>query len=269
MTYRIFSLFLLFFSPGLCFAGEIIFEGYSRIEHGGKHAGYTIQRFEFDAKGKTFKSISFLRAKFGDKIVQESLKGISNDRFNPIAYEYTSQVGDTVRSIDGTFKGEVMTIKKIEGKTVRTETHKIPKGTFLSNFLLYMMLQKNLVPSEAFKYSAVVEEEGTSAYGKAMIQSKEDKGSFHLLRVLNEFVGEQFISKIAAVPEAGKEGRYTKAEIFSTNSPTKTITTELVSDPQRATDGQVVPNKTLMALFGNIPSGKLNMVVTPPQAKGP
>ena len=58
MAYRLFGLFLLFFSPALALAGEIMFEGYYRIELSGSHVGYYIQRFEFDPKTKSFQTIS-------------------------------------------------------------------------------------------------------------------------------------------------------------------------------------------------------------------
>jgi hypothetical protein len=266
MAYRLFGILLLFFSPVAALAGDVMFEGYYRIELEHKPIGYNIQRYEFDPKSKTFSSISFLRAKFGDKTVQESLKAKANDKFEPISYQYTSQVGDQVKTIDGSFKGQIMKLATSDGKKVRNETFKIPKGTFLSSFLVYILMQKKLAPNDAFKYSAVAEEDGNSYYGKSWLESKEDKGSYVVFRILNSFKGEKFVSNMAAIPDAGNPDHYVKAEVLGTDSPVKNISTELVASPSQATAGQLVPNKILLTVFGNMPTGKLNLVATPPPA---
>src|SRR4051812_12531568 len=84
MTYRLFGILLLFFSPVAAFPAEIMFEGYYRVELEGKPIGYTILRYEFEPKTKMFEAKSFLRVKFGDKIVQESTKAKATDKFKPI-----------------------------------------------------------------------------------------------------------------------------------------------------------------------------------------
>lgn len=264
----LFGLLALFFSLGEpAFAGEIMFEGYYRIEVGGKPVGYTIQRYEYDPKAKTFEVTQFLRAKFGDKIFQESLKGKANDKFNPISYAYTSQVNDQLKAIDASFKGQIMTLKIRDAKSdkIKTETHKIPKGTFLSSFLIYVMLQKKLPLNQAFKYSGIAEEEGASYWGKAWLKSKQDQGKVVVFRVLNSFKGEEFISKLMAVPDPAEKDKYVKSEVLGTESPKQNLTTRLVDSPHLATEGQILPNKIIVSLFGGIPSGKINMVASPPK----
>ncbi len=267
----LFGALVLFFSLGpAAFAGEIMFEGYYRIEIGGKAVGYSIQRYEFDPKTKTFEVTQFLRAKFGDKIFQESLKGKANDKFNPIAYSYTSQVNDELKALDATFKGQIMTLKKRDGKSNKetTETHKLPEGTFMSSFLIYVMLQKKLPLNQAFKYSGIAEEEGASYWGKAWLESKEDKGKHVIFRVLNSFKGEEFISKLMSVPDPAEKDKYIKSEVIGTESPKQNLVTKLVDSPNLATEGQILPNKIIVNLFGGVPTGKVNMIAVPPE-KGP
>ncbi len=261
------ALALIFSLGGPAYAGEIMFEGYYRIEIGGKPVGYTIQRYEFDPKAKTFEVTQFLRAKFGDKMFQESLKGKANDKFNPISYAYTSQVNDQLKAIDASFKGQIMTLKINDGKSdkVKVETHKIPEGTFLSSFLIYVMLQKKLPLNQAFKYSGIAEEEGASYWGKAWLESKEDKGKHVVFRVLNSFKGEEFVSKLMAVPDPAEKDKYMKSEVLGTESPKQNLTTRLVDSPHIATEGQMLPNKIIVSLFGGIPGGKINMIATPPK----
>lgn len=264
MTIKLFGLFLLFFSPALTLAGEVMFEGFYQIKLEDKLVGYNVIRYEFDPKAKTFESISFVRAKFGGKTVQESLKAKANDKFQPISYQYTSQVDNALQTIDATFKDEQMKLVKSDGKTVKNETYKIPKGTFLSTFLLYIMMQKKMALNEVFKYSAVAEEEGSSYWGKSWLESKSDKGPYTVFRILNSFKGEKFISNLAAVPDPKRAEFFIKGEVFSSLSPDKNVATELVTSPHLATEGQLVPNKILVTLFGGMPTGKMNMIATPP-----
>ncbi len=241
---------------------EIMFEGYYRVELQGKHIGYTIHRFEFDPKTRTFMSKSFLRATFGEQLIQEGVTAKCSDKFKPISVQYTSQVGDTPKGVDASFKGEVMTATFSDGKKTRTETSRIPKGTFLSSFLPYLMLQKNLATGDSFKYSAVAEEDGASYDGRVVMQTKESKPGYDTYTLLNRFKAEEFISKMAIVRDP-KTKKNVKGEVFSTLSPAKGIATQLVANPNQATEGHTVPNKIIMKVFGNIPTGKINLVSAP------
>lgn len=258
----LFGLMVLFFSPGFAFAGEIMFEGYYRVELAGKHIGYYIQRYEFDPKGKTFDSISFLRIKIGDDITQRSLKAKANDKFQPVSYQFTSQDGKALKSIDASFKGEVMQLKISDGKKLKTETHKVPKGTFMTSFLQYIMMQRPMPLNQAFKYSGIAEEEGASYWGKAWLSAKEDRNGFVVFKILNSFKNEEFVSKLAAVPDSKEKDKYVKGEVLGTSLPATGLTMELVNSPNLATEGQLVPNKILLSVFGTMPLGKANMLST-------
>jgi hypothetical protein len=257
---------ILFFGlvlpPSFARAGEVMFEAYYRLDLQGKPIGYAIQRFEFDNKTKAFESKTFLRAKFGDKVMQESTVAKCTDKFKPIAYQYTSQLGAEMKMIDATFKGEVMTASINDGKVVRNETSKVPKGTFLSSFLPYLLLQRKLVIHEGFQYSAVAEEDAASYTGRVLLESKEPKPGYDTFTVLNRFKGEDFVSKMAVVRDP-TSGKNIKGEVLATETPAKGFSTHLVATPNQATEGQVVPNQTLLKVFGNIPTGKVNLVTNP------
>jgi hypothetical protein len=260
MTYVLFGLFALTFSPVPTPAAEVMFEGYYRLELSGKHVGYSIQRYEFDPKAKNFISISFLRLKIGDEITQRSLKAKANDKFHPLSYQYTALDGKALKSIDATFKGEIMQLKIGDGKNLRTETHKIPKKTFMTSFLQYVMLQRPMPLNKAFTYSGIAEEEGASYWGKAWLATKEDQAGHVVFRVINNFKDEEFVSRLAAVPDEKVKDKYIKAEVIGTSSPKTSLTAELVAAPAQATEGQLVPNKVLIDLFGGMPAGKINMI---------
>jgi hypothetical protein len=260
MPILLFGVLALFFSPVPAFSSEIMFEGYYKIELAGKHIGYAIQRYEFEPKDKSFTNTSFMRLKIGEQVQQESLKAKTNDKFQPLSYQYTATAGNTIKTIDGSFKGDVMTVKITDGKKVKTETSKIPKGTFFSSFLTYLMLQKKLELNQAFQYSAIAEEDGGSYNGKALIESKEPKAGYEAYRILNSFKGEKFVSKVGVVKDAKDPAKNVRGDVLGTASPSKNLQTTLVSPAALATEGHILPNKTLIALFGGMPTGNANLV---------
>jgi len=254
-----FAILLLLIPLRFANASEVMFEGYYKIELGGAPIGYTIERYEYDKKTKTFLSTYFLKTNKKAGNIQESLKAKVNNKFQPISYQYTNDSNGTVQMVDATFKGLVMKVTKSDGKTAKTLTYKIPKGTFLSSFLGYLMLQKGLKAGEKFTYSAVAEEEGNSYNGQAWVQQKDTFAGQQVFKVLNTFKGSRFISFITP-----------KGEVLGTNAPDKKLTTVLMATPVEATKGQLVPNKSLRLLFGNMPTGKVNVLskkTTDPKGK--
>ena len=56
------------------------------------------------------------------------------------------------------------------------ETKKIKKGTFLSTFLLYLIMQDKsggLKLDNSYLYNAIAEEEGVAYTGQALVSSRE------------------------------------------------------------------------------------------------
>lgn len=263
MAYRFILVLCLCFGPALARAADIMFEGYYRVDLNHKQVGYIVERYAFNPTDKTFETISFLRLKVGDKIEQQSLKGKCTDKFHPISYQYTQTVNDDVKLIDATFKGETMTLKISESKKPpRTETYKNPKDVFLSSFLPYILLQQTLELNQAFTYNGIAEEDGGSYPGKAWLRAKEAKSGYELFTVVNKYHGEEFTSKMAIVHDPKDPKKNIKGEVFGTSN-NSGLSTTLVPASQ-ATEGQLIPNKTLLTLFGGVPTGKVNMVVTPP-----
>lgn len=243
----IFSLFLSI-SP-LKLMAETMFEGAYKVVSDNQHVGYVIQRYEFDPKTKVFTSIYFLKTNEKGGDITESLKAQANDKFHPISYQYTNQTGDKIKLIDGKFKKEIMELEITDGKTKKKETHKIPKGTFMSSFLGYMMLQKGIKKDIKFKYSGVAEEDGASYNGEAYVEGEEKLKDFDVFRIKNKFKGANFVSFIT------KNG-----EVLKTESPAIHLSTELQKSIAEATKGMVLPHKTLNLLFGKVPTGKVNVL---------
>lgn len=246
MRYALLFLSLVFFSINV-WAKQTLFDGYYRLTLGNKPIGYMVQVYEYDDKKKTFHTTYFLKTNKLGGDIQESLKATSNNKFEPISYAYTSKSGKTVKTIDATFKGEIMKLVITDGKMKRDETYKIPKGTFLSSFLGYLMLQKGVSVNKKFAYKAVAEEEGNSYDGEAWVKEKTEHLGLPSFRILNKFKGSQFISFMSE-----------KGEVLGTSSPENNLVSQLMPTPAEATKGFLVPNQTLNLLFGKVPTGNVN-----------
>lgn len=259
MTSRtVIGIFLLFFSPALLAKSETMFEGYFKINVGDKHVGYTVQRYEFDAKKKQFRSTYFIQTTKDAGGINESLEAVANDKFQPVSYNYTAKVGNSIKIIDAKFENSVMTATIGNGKVSQKIQKKIKPGTFLSTFLAYLMLQKGYEVGKKFSYEAIAEEDAEIHSGEALIKESLKYKGQDTFRILNSFKNSQFISYVSP-----------KGEVFGTSSPVQKLSTELVAQPAEATQGLMVPSKSLKMLFKSIPRGKINSLTkeAPPASK--
>lgn len=230
---------------------DILFEGYSKILSGDQHIGYVISRYEFDNKKKQFVSTYFLKTGRGPSEVTESLRAVADSELAPLSYEYTTLAGKESKTIDAKFKaGALSAVVRTNGKVQRLEK-KIPKGTFLSTFLVYLMLKsKEGLRSEAnYEYQAIAEEDGAIYKGQALVGKEETLNGFKAFKILNTFKDIKFLSYVNE-----------RGEVLGTNAMGQGITTELVANPSDATLGQPYSSNLLKTLFGSIPEGKANVV---------
>ncbi len=226
---------------------DTMFEGYYKIRSGGVHVGFVIQRYSFDSKKKHFSTTYYIKTTPLAGNMTESLHATANDKFEPISYQYTNRIGKKIQTIDATFKGDKMTLVRSNGKTNNTSDVSLPKGTFLSSFLGYMLLSKGLSKGKVYNYFGVAEEQGKSLKGKVLVKEELIKNGIPAFKLLNEYGGTRYISTIS------KTG-----EVLDTKSPVQGIETKLVASPAEATKGLVIDSKSLRILFGNIPRGRIN-----------
>lgn len=232
-------------------SAAILFEGWSKVLISGKHVGYVIQRYDFDEKKKEFRSTHFLKTNADSGGLTESLAARADASFKPIAYQYTNVVSGKPTLIDATFKGDKMTAVVTEGKTKKTLTNTLPKGTFLSAFLGYVMLQgkEGLKKGVKYEYQGILEESALVSKGEAYIAEEETVSGIPVFRILNTINGSKFISLATH-----------KAEILGTVSPSAGVQTVLVPTMEEAVAGLSVNNQALTQLFGSMPKGKDNEI---------
>lgn len=230
---------------------EVLFEGYAKVLLGGVHVGYYISRYTFEPAKKQFTSTYFLKTNEFGGAVTESLKAFANDKLEPQNYQYTSIASGETKTIDAKFdKGRLRATININGKIEKVD-QMIPKGTFLSTFLSYVILRspQGLKSGIKYDYNAVAEEDAKVQKGVASVKEPEDVKGVKAFKILNEFKQMRFISFATE-----------KGEMISSKSPFMSIATELVADPAAATTGFQLNAQNITLLFGELPKGQTNIL---------
>jgi hypothetical protein len=263
------------------FAGrDVLFEGYHKVLSGKQHVGYSISRYEFDVTTKKFYSTIFVKlgALAGD--MMESIKAESDQNLSPLSYEYTTLVMENnkpkTKNIHATFKLVKLSRKeqaalqkklKKEEKppteilrmtaTVNENGKKtkviddLPKGTFLSYFLVYLMLKSKtgIQTDSKYEYKAIAEEKPKLVDGVAIVRTEEDYKGIKSYKIENQFNGQKFISYVTD-----------KGHVIGVVNPSQSVETQLVAKPNEATAEFTVPSVVLKTLFGDVPLGVENIV---------
>lgn len=238
----------------LMFAGhahaDVLFEGYAKVLSGEEHIGYVISRYEFEPKKKQFVSTYFLKTGKGPSETTESLKAYADAELTPISYEYTSLAGKESKIIDAKFKAGTLSAVIKNGNKVSRIEKKIPKGTFLSTFLVYLMLKsKEGLKSETnYEYQAIAEEDGAIYKGQALVGKEEVYNGFKSFKILNTFKDIKFLSYVNE-----------RGEVLGTNAMGQGIVTELVANPSDAIGNIPYSASLLKTLFGKVPAGDANV----------
>ena len=227
--------------------GEILFEGYAQILIDSKPMGYVIQRYEHDRKKKELISKYYIQTSPTLGGIRESLVARSTEKFQPLSYQYTESRSSHVRTIEARFEKNVMNGHTSEDGETKKFQKKIPKGTFLSTFLGYFMLNNGYREGIKFTFSAIAEENGEVFNGEAYVKEATRVGGLKAFKILNKFKGAEFISLVSP-----------RGDILSTHSPVQKISTQITSF-EVATKGYHLDKKNLEAIFGEIPVGTKNI----------
>jgi len=250
-TFWIHFIFLIFSLTTLTAKAEILFEGYYKVSQFKKHIGFFVVRNEIDPKTKQFTTTSYTRLAKNGFDMTESLHTVSDAGLLPISYSYIGAEGKKTKTIDATFKKDVMTAQVSEDGKKSTVTKKIKKGTFLSSILYYLMLnsKEGLKTDSKYDFEAIAEELADVKTGTARIDKKMvTQGSLQLLRVTNSFAGPDYENLITE-----------RGEAITATTPATGIETELVKNNADATEGIKVNTATLEKLFGSVPTGTINV----------
>jgi hypothetical protein len=236
---------------------DVLFEGYSKVMSGGVHVGFMVTRYEFDSKKKQFIFTYLMKTNELAGNMLESIKAVSKQDMTPVAYAYTTLAGAETKTIDAKFEGGKINATIKEGAKISKINKALPKGTFLSYFLVYEMLKgpKGLTPNTKYDYQAIAEEDGTVVKGMAFIKDLEDHNGVKAYKILNDFKDTKFISYVTE-----------KGEVLGAKSPVQSIETVLVPQASLATANFQVPTALLKTLFGDVPVGNKNILAEKAQS---
>lgn len=244
------STFLISLAGANAYA-DILFEGYSKVTSEQKHIGFTISRYEFDAKKNHFISTYFTKIAVGRNEVTESLKAVADSELNPISYEYTQVAGSNTKTIDAKFNGLKFSGIITENGSTKKINKNIEKGTFLSTFLVYLMLKSKtgLQSDTTYEYKAIAEEDGEIVSGKAVVGKLETFNGTSTYKILNTFKDASFVSFVSE-----------RGEVLGTQADSHGIHTQLVAKPSEATQDFKISESVMKSLFGDSPKGLTNVL---------
>lgn len=238
---------------------EILQEGWYKVLVGGQHAGYFVQRYEFDPKLKKFGSTYFLKTNALGGDFTESLQAVAADNLAPLAYKFTNKTGEVVKLIDAEFSKDVMTLKITKDGKTQTSQKALKKGVFLSTFLIFLILQNKaggLIVDKTYDYMAIAEEDGAIYPGNAHIKALEELAGQSVFRVLNTFKDTKFISFVDV-----------RGTIIATKAPLDSLETKKVNTQAEAVGTIPVSQKSMDELFGKVPADVKTAMAPPPPPK--
>jgi len=134
----------------------------------------------------------------------------------------------------------MMNLNIFDGKKKTTTSKRFKKGVFLSDFLIYIVLnQKNgLKVGNDFKYNAIAEEEGTAYTGSLLVKNKEPVKGKDAFRLINEFKGQKYITWVTP-----------RGEPLLVRQPDQNIDVRFAESEAVATENISVNKKDLALLF--------------------
>lgn len=271
---------LIFITSNSFAARDVLFEGYHKVLSGKQHVGYTISRYEFDSSTKKFYATIFVKLGALAGNMMESIKAESDQNLSPISYEYTTLVTEnnkpSTKNIQATFK--IAKLSKKEQDAIKKKLKKdekpptellkmtatvnengkktkiiddLPKGTFLSYFLVYLMLKSKtgIQTDSKYEYQAIAEEKPKLVDGVAIVRTEEDYMGIKSYKIENQFNNQKFISYVTD-----------KGHVIGVVNPSQSVETQLVAKPAEATGDFNVPATVLKTLFGDVPLGVENIV---------
>lgn len=237
-------------------ASAALFEGYYKVVMAGKPLGYVIQRYDLDAKDKSFTSTYFVYTKSSDgATTTESLNAKADEKLLPLSYQFTrlegknSKVIDAITKKDG--KKNKFVIKTVENGKASSKEVPLTDKTFLSTFLSHLMLKnpKGIQVGNKYAFEAFAEEDGKLQSGEAFVKEQVKEKGMDTFRILYKVKGEEYVNWMN-----------NKGESVKAHFPHIDLTLELVADPKEATKGFPSHDTSVKLLFGDIPKGTDNML---------
>lgn len=248
-TMRIAVLFAALTIVQGAFAGEILFEGFYRIERDNKHVGYVIQRLSADHKAGTKTLTTYIRQKQNGKEFYEAYKSVVNAKtWAPVASEHHSTNTGfplTIKSSWKGGKGAVTFAATLGGKLMNKDT--AGDADFLGGFLFFAADLNKLAGNQDYSYASFAEERGRTALGWLTRAGDKDFSGTKVVHLVDDYLGEPIENFVAPTGEP-----------LGSRSPTENYVTFWVPTKELAIGMFDYPTAEMTSLFGDLPEGKKN-----------
>ena len=219
-------------------------EGWYKVSIGTQHAGFFVQRIDFDAGKKQWTMTTYLKTSaLGGNIV-ESVQSVSGKDLAPVSYLYATQTPNEAKTIKAEFVGKKIQLKISKGDKTETKDVEYKPGIFWSSALLYVMLssKEGLKVGNSFAYEAIAEEDGKVSQGTAVVSGEEEFRGTKCFKILNTFKGAKYVS---IVSETGV--------IYSIRHPLDSLEVIMVDNRDDAVGSISVSESMMKTLFGTEP----------------
>jgi len=226
---------------------EVLFEAFYRLERGGRHTGYVVQRVSSDKGLKTVST--YVRSRQGDEEVFVTSKSVAQaGAGTPVETIHSSNNSGAPYRIHAKFnkgKGTVSFFSNNSRKANLVETAQ--PSPFPIAFLFYAGDLSKFETGKKYSYTAFAEEAGRMQIGWLSVLNSKEAGGKRVLQLLNDDSGqpvENFVNE---------NGHPLGARSVATDSVCFWVATK-----EEAVGDMTYPTGEMTALFGDLPQGKKN-----------
>lgn len=159
--------------------------GYKILSEQNKTIGFLVQRYEFDNEAEKFKHIYYSQRTTANGDIKESLVAEAAQNLRPIRYTFTTYSDSHAKTVEAQFTEQVMTATITEGEKKTSLQKRISEGTFLSSFLIYLIVQNKLAVNSNYQYVAILEREASLLTGKATVPEETTLNGLKAFKVIN------------------------------------------------------------------------------------
>lgn len=237
------------FSPAAF--GQVLFEGFYRIEKSGRHVGYMIQRHARDTKAGTRTLTTFVHTKINGDDFFETIKSVANDKtLKPIESVHGGNTMGSFVETAATFKGPKAWVEMRNPRNKKAIDKKNIEARYIAfpgAFLFYAADVARLQYEKNYDFNFYAERAGRPAYGQLSLIAEEKSAAGPVRHVVIDVLGEPNENFLAA-----------NGDPLGSRSPADGTVVFWVKSKEEAVGTMEYPNNNFIALFGDLPEGKKN-----------
>ena len=223
---------------------ETTFEGFYRIDRGRKHVGFVVQRLRREGDRRILTSYLRLRQP-DDTEVFESFKSTALANGMPIASEHRGNNAG-MPAIFARFTGPRGRVDFGVPESRRPTS--VDKYDLMGSFLFFVANLPSLATGSIYRYYAFAEERGTVQAGTLHVAGAQDVNGVKVYRLLDDFLGEPVEDFVAA-----------NGQPLGSRALGGDLNVYWVDSRDEAIGIFKYPNRDVIALFGDLPAGKVNV----------